>query len=313
MPLRTTARMTAFSPGQSPPPVSTPIRTAATIGDFVRIEPRDPASRPARGPRRARLRGDRERLPRKRRRGRRAPPDPRARADALHEPADRGSVGRHRQSGRRRAAPGAGGRRLARRSLPPQAGRAVGVQAGGGQLGSGPGGRERRPRRSRPARDRLPGRAQPRRVRRLGPGHQQRRAAPGLAGRRTGQPDRGAAALGGRTGALLPVGAADVPAPRARRPGRGAHDRRPHDGARRGAARADRRHRRLRARAGGRGRRRRAPGGHPDRRHQGPPRRPRHGARCRPRAGRGARRRRGPTRWCWRSPATATRRSCSPG
>src|SRR5256885_14882356 len=26
MPLRTTARMTAFSPGQSPPPVSTPIR-----------------------------------------------------------------------------------------------------------------------------------------------------------------------------------------------------------------------------------------------------------------------------------------------
>ena len=147
----------------------------------------------------------------------------------------------------------------------------------------------------------------------LGPGHQQRRAAPGLAGRRPGEPDRGAAALGGRAGALLPVRAAHVPAPRARRPGRGAHDRRPHGGARRGAARADRRHRRLRARAGGRGRRRRAPGRHPDRRHQGPARRPRHGARCRRASWPGRPPTRGPTRWCWRSPATATRRSCCPG
>src|SRR5918999_5630825 len=37
IPLRTTARMTALSPGQSPPPVSTPMRTAETISAAVRI------------------------------------------------------------------------------------------------------------------------------------------------------------------------------------------------------------------------------------------------------------------------------------
>src|SRR5918992_4983709 len=37
MPLRTTARMTALSPGQSPPPVSTPMRTAEKISAAVRI------------------------------------------------------------------------------------------------------------------------------------------------------------------------------------------------------------------------------------------------------------------------------------
>src|SRR5918997_2153548 len=37
MPLRTTARMTALSPGQSPPPVSSPMRTAEKISAAVRI------------------------------------------------------------------------------------------------------------------------------------------------------------------------------------------------------------------------------------------------------------------------------------
>ena len=37
MPRRTTARITAFRPGQSPPPVSTPIRTLATIPTLVRM------------------------------------------------------------------------------------------------------------------------------------------------------------------------------------------------------------------------------------------------------------------------------------
>src|SRR3954470_1136889 len=40
MPLRTTARITAFKPGQSPPPVSTPMRTAANI---ARVRERHPA------------------------------------------------------------------------------------------------------------------------------------------------------------------------------------------------------------------------------------------------------------------------------
>src|SRR5918998_5763537 len=37
MPLRTIARITALSPGQSPPPVSTPIRTGATLERQGRI------------------------------------------------------------------------------------------------------------------------------------------------------------------------------------------------------------------------------------------------------------------------------------
>ena len=52
---------------------------------------------------------------------------------------------------------------------------------------------------------------------------------------------------------------------------------------------------------------------HPDRRHQGPARRPRHGARRRRASWPGRPPTRSPTPWCWRSPATATRRSCSPG
>src|ERR1700722_149204 len=42
MPLRTTARITAFSPGQSPPPVSTPIRTDGECSDAgPRNQPRE--------------------------------------------------------------------------------------------------------------------------------------------------------------------------------------------------------------------------------------------------------------------------------
>ncbi len=37
MPLRTIALITAFSPGQSPPPVRTPRRTGGTIVPVVRI------------------------------------------------------------------------------------------------------------------------------------------------------------------------------------------------------------------------------------------------------------------------------------
>src|SRR5919108_4857135 len=37
MPLRTIALITAFSPGQSPPPVSTPSRTDWTITSVIRI------------------------------------------------------------------------------------------------------------------------------------------------------------------------------------------------------------------------------------------------------------------------------------
>ena len=41
IPLRTTARITAFRPGQSPPPVSTPIRTTGTIPALVRMARRE--------------------------------------------------------------------------------------------------------------------------------------------------------------------------------------------------------------------------------------------------------------------------------
>ena len=50
-PLRTMARMTAFRPGQSPPPVSTPTRMVLSSVDWiVHIQPRTATIRPARGP-----------------------------------------------------------------------------------------------------------------------------------------------------------------------------------------------------------------------------------------------------------------------
>ena len=190
------------------------------------------------------------------------------------------------------------------------AGRAVGLKAGRRQLGPRPGERERRPRRRGPARDRLPRRAQPGRLGDLCARDEQGRPAAGVAGGRPGQPDRGTTALGCRPGALLPVGAALVPAAGARRPGPGASARRSHGGARRGAPGADRRDRRLRARAGRRDRGRGARGRHRAGGGEGPAGRPGLGARpAAPSWPRPSPTRR-PTPWCSRSPATATRRSC---
>ena len=67
---RATARMTAFRPGQSPPPVSTPIRIDLSLRSVAAVSLRYPA-RCARAPRRARDRC--RRLCRRRRRGRRPP------------------------------------------------------------------------------------------------------------------------------------------------------------------------------------------------------------------------------------------------
>ena len=116
------------------------------------------------------------------------PADPGRRAEPVREPA--------RPKARPPPPAGRSRRGSARRSPTPARGSAryrirlvahVLVEAGLGQLGPGPGERERGPRRARPARDRLPGRAQPGRVGRVGAGDQRRRPAAGLA-RRTGSP-----------------------------------------------------------------------------------------------------------------------------
>src|SRR5688500_10808778 len=98
MPLRTIALMTAFSPGQWPPPVRTPIRTGVTIID--------PGDLPAPPPGPARVRRARERLPGRRRRARAGRHDPRERAGPVLEPTDGGPLGGDRPGRGGRSAPG---------------------------------------------------------------------------------------------------------------------------------------------------------------------------------------------------------------
>ena len=201
-PLRTIARIAAFSPGQSPPPVRTPKRTRATLAAAAR----------------ARLQS-------------RALPRTLTAVLSLALLAGCGGDG-----GDERSEPRDADTLVVYSSLPRTGGSAdVGdaVAAGqrlaladaGGRVGPLPAsklveldsaepderdwdpdrvGRERRARGRRPGRDRLPRRARARRVRGLAAGHERGVDPPGLADRRADEPDAAAVGPGRRARALLP-------------------------------------------------------------------------------------------------------------